>query len=262
MIDLLDAAGGPTEPLQALLVGGYFGTWVDASSAASLRLAREDLRSVGCSLGSGVLIALGESSCGLHESARVIAYLADQSAGQCGPCVYGLRSIADSVGALASGVAHPRERGPGAPLDVRDPRPRRLPPPRRRRALRRERALGVRAGDRLAPAPALPRPAGGAALGGRAVAPDALRHDDERAAARQPDHVRGPRAVRGAAARADPPRRLGLPDHRSSPRCRPTCSGSPGAPSTPARRSRCCSTRTASPAAPAATSRRPTTSRA
>jgi len=110
MADLLDAAGGRTEPLQALLVGGYFGTWVDASAAVALRLAREDLRSVGCSLGSGVLIALGESACGLHESARVISYLAEQSAGQCGPCVYGLRSIADSVGALAGGVAGPRER--------------------------------------------------------------------------------------------------------------------------------------------------------
>jgi NADH:ubiquinone oxidoreductase subunit F (NADH-binding) len=110
MSDLLEAAGGPAEPLQALLVGGYFGTWMEASEATSLRLAREDLRSVGCSLGSGVLIALGESSCGLHESARVISYLAAQSAGQCGPCVYGLRAIADSVGALAGGVAHPRER--------------------------------------------------------------------------------------------------------------------------------------------------------
>ncbi|MGA8339093.1 MAG: SLBB domain-containing protein, partial [Solirubrobacteraceae bacterium] len=96
MSDLLAAAGGPSEPLQALLVGGYFGTWMEASEATSLRLAREDLRSVGCSLGSGVLIALGESSCGLHESARVISYLAAQSAGQCGPCVYGLRAIADS----------------------------------------------------------------------------------------------------------------------------------------------------------------------
>jgi NADH:ubiquinone oxidoreductase subunit F (NADH-binding) len=110
MTDLLAAAGGSSEPIQALLVGGYFGTWVDASAAVGLRLAREDLRSVGCSLGSGVLIALGDSACGLHESARVIAYLADQSAGQCGPCLYGLRAIADAVGALASGVAHPSER--------------------------------------------------------------------------------------------------------------------------------------------------------
>ncbi len=110
MTDLLAAAGGSTEPLQALLVGGYFGTWVQAAPALQLRLAREDLRSVGCSLGSGVLIALGESACGLHESARVIDYLASQTAGQCGPCVYGLRAIADSIGALAGGAAHERER--------------------------------------------------------------------------------------------------------------------------------------------------------
>jgi NADH:ubiquinone oxidoreductase subunit F (NADH-binding) len=109
MIDLLEAAGGASEPLQALLVGGYFGTWVESSRAFRLRLAREDLRSVGCSLGSGVLIALGESSCGLHESARVIDYLASQSAGQCGPCVHGLRAIADSVAAMARGVARPGE---------------------------------------------------------------------------------------------------------------------------------------------------------
>jgi NADH:ubiquinone oxidoreductase subunit F (NADH-binding) len=105
MTDLLAAAGGPAEPLRALLVGGYFGTWVDAAPALRLRLAREDLRSVGCSLGAGVLLALGESSCGLHESARVIAFLAAESAGQCGPCVYGLDSIARGVHAMADGHA-------------------------------------------------------------------------------------------------------------------------------------------------------------
>ena len=109
MHDLLAAAGGPQEPLQALLVGGYFGTWVEASHALGLRLSREDLRSVGCSLGSGVIIALGESACGLHESARVIDYLANQSAGQCGPCVHGLAAIADSVCALADGTALEQE---------------------------------------------------------------------------------------------------------------------------------------------------------
>jgi NADH:ubiquinone oxidoreductase subunit F (NADH-binding) len=103
MADLLDAAGGATERQRALLVGGYFGTWVDASQMMRLRLSREELRSVGCALGSGVLIVLGESACGLHETARVIDYLAEQSAGQCGPCVHGLRAVADSVAMLAEG---------------------------------------------------------------------------------------------------------------------------------------------------------------
>jgi NADH:ubiquinone oxidoreductase subunit F (NADH-binding) len=109
MSDLLAAAGGSSEPLQALLVGGYFGTWVPAGRAMRLRLSREDLRTVGCSLGSGVVIALGESACGLHETARVIDYLARQSAGQCGPCVYGLGAIADGVAALAGGTAGAHE---------------------------------------------------------------------------------------------------------------------------------------------------------
>lgn len=109
MQDLIAAAGGSTEPLQALLVGGYFGTWVRSADAMALRLAREDLRSVGCTLGSGVVIALGRSACGLHESARVIDYLARQSARQCGPCTFGLRAIADGVEALAAGVAGPAD---------------------------------------------------------------------------------------------------------------------------------------------------------
>jgi NADH:ubiquinone oxidoreductase subunit F (NADH-binding) len=110
MTDLIRAAGGETEPLQALLVGGYFGTWVNAEEAMHLRLAREELNTVGCSLGAGVIIALGQSACGLHESARIIDYLAGQSTGQCGPCVHGLAAIASAFGALADGVAHGREQ--------------------------------------------------------------------------------------------------------------------------------------------------------
>jgi NADH:ubiquinone oxidoreductase subunit F (NADH-binding) len=104
MDTLLDAAGGPTEPLRALLVGGYFGTWVDAERGRSLRLSRSELVEAGCALGSGVILALGASACGLHESAAVIDYLARESAGQCGPCVYGLRAVADAVAGLASGA--------------------------------------------------------------------------------------------------------------------------------------------------------------
>ena len=39
------------------------------------------------------------------ESARLVHYLAGQSAGQCGPCVYGLPAIADDMTRLARGTA-------------------------------------------------------------------------------------------------------------------------------------------------------------
>jgi NADH:ubiquinone oxidoreductase subunit F (NADH-binding) len=110
MQDLLAAAGGASEPLQALLIGGYFGTWVDSSSALKIRLARADLISIGASLGSGVIIALGQSTCGLRESARVVRYLAGQSAGQCGPCKYGLAGIAALFDAVVQGAAREGDR--------------------------------------------------------------------------------------------------------------------------------------------------------
>jgi len=108
--DLVDAAGGATEPLQAFLLGGYFGSWVSAERAEHLRLSRSELIDAGLSLGSGVLVALGQSACGLHEAARLARYLAGQSAGQCGPCLHGLAAIAQSLTAIVDGAAHRGER--------------------------------------------------------------------------------------------------------------------------------------------------------
>jgi NADH:ubiquinone oxidoreductase subunit F (NADH-binding) len=103
------AAGGPREPIQALLVGGYFGRWVRPEWITGMPLGRRTLADHDLSLGSGVLIALGASACGLHESARLARYLATQSAGQCGPCVHGLRAIAESFSALVEGVGDREE---------------------------------------------------------------------------------------------------------------------------------------------------------
>jgi NADH:ubiquinone oxidoreductase subunit F (NADH-binding) len=104
---VLRRAGGVTERPQALLVGGYGGTWLDAQHMSDLTLSEGDpLLSAG-SIGAGVLWILGAGTCGLQESAGVLDYLAAESAGQCGPCVFGLRAMADSFHLLARGSAGP-----------------------------------------------------------------------------------------------------------------------------------------------------------
>ncbi len=61
------------------------------------------LRTIGASAGVGIIVVLGEEACGVAESARIARFLAQQSAGQCGPCVFGLPAIADDLGQLARG---------------------------------------------------------------------------------------------------------------------------------------------------------------
>jgi NADH:ubiquinone oxidoreductase subunit F (NADH-binding) len=96
-----DAAGGLTEPVQAVLVGGYFGAWLPAETALRVRLTPADLIAAGAALGAGVLLALPASACGLAETQRVTSWLASQSAGQCGPCTLGLPAIAEDLALLS-----------------------------------------------------------------------------------------------------------------------------------------------------------------
>ncbi len=101
--DLLASAGGPTEQISGLVVGGYFGTWVDPLVAADLPLTHAALRAEGGGLGAGIVVALPARACPVTETAHVLSYLADQSAGQCGPCVKGLPAIAGALVDLAQG---------------------------------------------------------------------------------------------------------------------------------------------------------------
>ncbi|HLI35792.1 MAG TPA: NADH-ubiquinone oxidoreductase-F iron-sulfur binding region domain-containing protein [Streptosporangiaceae bacterium] len=102
---LFDLAGAPPGSVQALLTGGYGGAWIPVRT--DLPLTPGGLRSAGGSLGAGVVIGLPAAACGLAETARVLAWLAGQGAGQCGPCVYGLPAIADDFALLAAGKHDP-----------------------------------------------------------------------------------------------------------------------------------------------------------
>ena len=103
LVDALGAAGLPEGPLPPVLLGGYFGAWLDPAAAAVTTIGPEAQRRQGQSLGSGVLWALPPDACGLAETARVARWFADQSAGQCGPCVNGLPAMARAMEVLVDG---------------------------------------------------------------------------------------------------------------------------------------------------------------
>jgi NADH:ubiquinone oxidoreductase subunit F (NADH-binding) len=93
-------AGGVLDPPRGVLIGGYFGTWLNGASLAEVRLDPAEV-SVGC----GVVGVLGTAACPLREAASIVAYLAAESAGQCGVCVFGLGAVAATMTRVAAGDA-------------------------------------------------------------------------------------------------------------------------------------------------------------
>jgi NADH:ubiquinone oxidoreductase subunit F (NADH-binding) len=91
---------------EAVLLGGYGGSWQLISAVATLPLTPAGLRPVGASPGAGVLAVLPANGCGISETARILDYLAGESARQCGPCQFGLAAIADDFAQLATGRLH------------------------------------------------------------------------------------------------------------------------------------------------------------
>jgi NADH:ubiquinone oxidoreductase subunit F (NADH-binding) len=96
---------------QAVLIGGFHGTWLPAAQvfgSAPLTLDNAALNKRGAGVGAGVIAALPADRCGLVEAARVARYLAAESAGQCGPCLNGLPRMAAGLAELA-GRGHRRQ---------------------------------------------------------------------------------------------------------------------------------------------------------
>ena len=98
---------GLSRPAQAVLTGGYFGTWLPLPAALAVPVSDEGMRAAGAALGPGVLAVLPESACGLAETARIASFLATESAGQCGPCRNGLPPLADALNWIAFGRPGP-----------------------------------------------------------------------------------------------------------------------------------------------------------
>jgi len=105
---LLAAAGAV--PAGDALVGGLAGSWVDLGQVEHLLYSTTGLQSLRARRGVGSITVLPAGGCLLIETARISRYLAEQSAGQCGPCMFGLPALAADCDALARGDAGALDR--------------------------------------------------------------------------------------------------------------------------------------------------------
>src|SRR5207247_9138166 len=98
VLDICQAPAG-----DGVLVGGYHGMWLPAGTAYVVPVSREGLAAVGGTLGSGIVLPLGDGTCPLGEASRIAGYLAAESAGQCRPCQLGLPSTRWALAARTHG---------------------------------------------------------------------------------------------------------------------------------------------------------------
>lgn len=98
---VLERAGVSLDGDTAVLTGGYQGRWLRGAAVRAASVSRAGMTAAGGALGAGVVYVLPSGACPLAETARIAAYLAEESAGQCGPCLHGLAALARAMHALA-----------------------------------------------------------------------------------------------------------------------------------------------------------------
>lgn len=103
--DLVAAAGGATSRVIGVGIGGLSGGWLTPSEVERAVWSRAGLSAYGFLPGAGVVHVLGADRCPLDHVAETLQWAAGESAGQCGPCMFGLPAVATDLALLAQGRA-------------------------------------------------------------------------------------------------------------------------------------------------------------
>ena len=85
---IIDMAGGPTNGIKAVLLGGAAGGFV-GPDRLDVRLTFEDAKAGGYTLGSGVVMVFGQDTDLVDTVLRIARFFRDESCGQCVPCRVG-----------------------------------------------------------------------------------------------------------------------------------------------------------------------------
>ena len=104
--EILGLGGVSTALVRAVLVGGFHGSWVPPEGFDQPVTAR-GLSRFGAVPGAGVLMVAARGRCPLEAAASVARYLAESSARQCGPCMFGLPAMASVLERIAAGERTP-----------------------------------------------------------------------------------------------------------------------------------------------------------
>ncbi len=99
--DLLDAAGGLPADARHIGVGGLGGVVLTAAQARTTIWDTPGMRAHGGGLGPGIVTVWNPAECPVETAAGLISYGAGESAGQCGPCMFGLPALAADWADLA-----------------------------------------------------------------------------------------------------------------------------------------------------------------
>ena len=103
---LVESAGGSLTSTPGVNVGGLGGGWLSPVAAESATYSRAGLAALDCAPGAGVVRVLDDRDCPLVHVQRMVAYAAGESAGQCGPCMFGLTAVAEDIRVLTTGMSH------------------------------------------------------------------------------------------------------------------------------------------------------------
>lgn len=108
--EIIRQAGFSLPESGAVQLGGYGGGWMKAAQARHLPWSDDALSPHGLGIGSGIIRVTDAHECPLSLVARQLSFLAAESAGQCGPCMFGLPAVADDWRQLITGSAPARQR--------------------------------------------------------------------------------------------------------------------------------------------------------
>ncbi|MDP2012612.1 MAG: NADH-ubiquinone oxidoreductase-F iron-sulfur binding region domain-containing protein [Actinomycetota bacterium] len=98
--EIIKRCNGFSGEVSGFLTGGYGGSWVATHALESADWSPESVSLAGGVIGAGILWALDSRNCPIRELERVASWMAGESAGQCGPCRFGLPAIASDLDAL------------------------------------------------------------------------------------------------------------------------------------------------------------------